>query len=656
MVGAKLPHMSNKLRFSEFVLDIDDESLFHGETKIDLNRRTLQVLHLLVANCGRVVTKEEFFDAIWADSFVEEANLSVAIASIRKALGDDAREPKFVETRPRKGYRFIAEVARVVESEPEPAVAAEQLTPENKGAFIPAGTSEAEPKRDDLFQQSVVVNRPSTRRYVLLTIAGVCLLFAAMVIGGGWLRGRPKAVEVAPQIASMAVLPFESSTEEFEFLADGMTDAVINSLALSPDLHIISRNSVFKYKKERPAIKEIAGALNVQAVLTGRITSRGTELIVSAELTDATTNSQIWGHTYVRPAADAITVQQQISHDIADALKIKLSPDERFAVRGTKSPEAWLAYVRGRFYWNRRGNDDYRRAIEQFNLALQADPAYAMAYAGLADTYLIMGLRPNEDRSQLARAALDKAVELDPHLSEVYASIGFNECFEQLQIKSAEENYRKAIELNPNNAQARHWLAELLVLDGRFDEGFAEYDRALALDPLSMAIKSDIAYAYVYKRDLDKAAESLDQLIEEDPSFSRSHAYLSTVYCAKKDFPRAIDEMEKAWKIAGEGPEVLQYAERFRRAFAKDGERGYFEEFIDQHIGNGRKAPVQAAWGYAQLGEPDKAFAMLELAISDPEYRINRGSIPYVKAWVQLDPLHNDPRWPILLDRVGLTR
>ncbi|MBV6496402.1 MAG: hypothetical protein DCC44_06980 [Acidobacteria bacterium] len=412
------PH---KFRFGDFCLDAQEEVLLCGDAKVAINSRTFQVLRLLVERAGKAVSKQEFFDTVWADTFVQDNSLTVAITSLRKALGDDAKNPKFIENVPRKGYRFIAEVAPVAEPAKEPASAIEPQATKVEDPPVDAYASAAGSEVVDAFPPAVQPAGPRARRYVFWSVAGLGLLFAAVVIGGGWLRGRPKAVEVAPQIASMAVLPFESSTEEFEFLADGMTDAVINSLALSPDLHIISRNSVFKYKKERPAIKEIAGALNVQAVLTGRITSRDNELIVNAELTDAATNTQIWGHTYVRPAADAITVQQQISHDIADALKIKLSPDEQFAVRGTKSPDAWLAYVRGRFYWNRRGNDDYRRAIEQFNLALQADPAYAMAYAGLADTYLIMGLRPNEDRSQLARAALDKAVELDPHLSEVYA-------------------------------------------------------------------------------------------------------------------------------------------------------------------------------------------------------------------------------------------
>ncbi len=647
------PH---KFRFGDFCLDAQEEILLCGDAKVAINSRTFQVLRLLVERAGKAVSKQEFFDTVWADTFVQDNSLTVAITALRKALGDDAKNPKFIENVPRKGYRFIAEVMPVAEPAKEPASAIEPQAIEIEDPPVDAYASAAGSEAVDTFPPAVRPAGPRARRYVFWSVAGLGLLFAAVVIGGGWLRGRPQQAVNTPQINSIAVLPFESQDSELEYLADGFTDSVTNNLAISPDLRVISRNSVFKYKKERPALNEIAEALKVKAILTGRIVSRGTELIVRAELTDASTNSQIWGHTYVRPAADAITVQQQISHDIADALRIKLSPDERFAVRGTKSPDAWLAYVRGRFYWNRRANDDYRRAIEQFNLALQADPAYAMAYAGLADTYLIMGLRPDEDRSQLARSALDKAVELDPHLSEVYASIGFNECFEQLQIKSAEQNYRKAIELNPNNAQARHWLAELLVMDGRFDEGLAEYDRALALDPLSMAIKSDIGMAYYSMRDFAKAATYLASLKQVDPSYSRTYSFLSSIYLAQKDFERSINELRECYILVNANPEEMEQVQRLRHAFAEGGEHGYWREFIQQYVGDGRRSPVQAAWGYAQLGEADKAFEMIELAISDPLYRVNRGSVPYLKARPELDPLHNDPRWPVLLDRLGLSR
>ena len=489
-----------------------------------------------------------------------------------------------------------------------------------------------------------------------LVVGLAVLLLASVGLGYWFFAGRSAD---AAQIESIAVLPFENQNPETEYLSDGLTESVINNLAKLPNLRVITRNSVFRYKGKETEPATVGRELDVRAVLTGRVIERGDSLIISAELTDLRDNKQIWGQQYNRKVTDAFALQQEISRDISETLRSKLTGEQqqRMAKRETVSPEAYQLYLKGRYHWNKREDKEYAKALEYFRQAIEKDPSYALAYVGLADSYLLgdYGNLSRWEKVSKAKAAAQKALGIDATLGEAHTTLANTKHWDDWNWEEAEKEYKLAIELSPNYPTAHHWYAESLSAVGRFDESFAEYNQALELDPLSLAISTDLGLAYYYARQYDRAIEHLKKLIELDPNYVRTHEYLARVYLEKGMFEEAIAEFEKGFILEGRNPDqVTKNMASIRSSLKANGTKGFWQKIIDLNKEGALKSgkdpnPLDMAWAYAELGESDEAFRWLEKLFEE-----RKTDLVWLKVAPAWDNLRSDPRFQDLMRRVGL--
>jgi serine/threonine-protein kinase len=492
--------------------------------------------------------------------------------------------------------------------------------------------------------------------------AGLMILLLAFV-GLGYLFFTNRSAN-ATQIESIAVLPFENQNLDTEYLSDGLTESIINSLTKLPNLRVISRNSVFRYKGKETDSIAVGQELNVRAVLTGRIVQRGDNLIISAELTDLQDNKQIWGQQYNRKETDAFALQQEVSRNISETLREQLTGEQqqRLTKRETDSPEAYQLYLKGRYHWNKRTAADVRKSVDYFQQAIDKDPTYALAYAGLADAYILIPsysggsskeVHPNDtpdDTYSKAKAAAMKALEIDENLSEAHAALATVMYEYEGNLAQAEREFKRAIEINPNYATAHQWYAECLLRMGRNEEAITEIKRAQELDPLSLIINSIVGVAYMENRQYDQATEQLRKTIEMDSNFSRAHMFLAQAYERTEVFEEAILEHEKRFVLDGTLPEeAARKATALREAYRKSGAKGYWRKQIEMYE-NGQTSwtLTRVASFYAQLGESDQAFALLEKAYEKRQIRNLKSPI--------FDPIRSDPRFQNLLHRIGLSQ
>lgn len=461
-------------------------------------------------------------------------------------------------------------------------------------------------------------------------------------------------------IDSVAVLPFVnvSADPETEYLSDGITESLTNSISQLPNLAVIARSSVFRYKGREVDPQTVGRELGVRAILTGRITQRGDNLVISAELVDVNNNHRIWGDQYDRKLTDIIAVQSELSREISGQLRLTLSGDEQKRVTRhyTENTAAYQAYLKGRYYWNKRTGDDLRKSIEYFEQATRTDPTYALAYAGLADCYLIIPNYtsiPAQEAYLKAKAAALKALELDDSLAEAHASLGGIRVDYEWDFPGAENELKRAIELNPNYATAHHWYAQYLSEMGRHQEAIAQVKQAQELDPLSLIINSVVGDTYIKARQYDQAIEQLRKTIEMDKNFIRSHRYLGNAYQEKGMYNEAITEFQTASTLAGEDPEkAARRASDLRAAYAASGAKGYWEkqlEFLKEDATSGNVSPYSFASVYARLNKTDETLKWLEKA-----FRERDPYLVYLKIDPQFDYLRSDSRIMDLMRRIGL--
>lgn len=457
-------------------------------------------------------------------------------------------------------------------------------------------------------------------------------------------------------INSLAVLPMVnvSPDAEMEYFSDGITESIINALTQLPKLRVVPRSTVFRYKGPNLDPQQIGRELGVRAVLTGRVLHFGERLVVNAELIDVANESQLWGEQYNRKPADIFEVQEEISKEISQKLLSKLSGDEkkRLTKRHTHDTEAYGHYLKGRFYWNKRTEEGFRKGIEHFHQAIEVDPNYALAYAGLADSYILLvfyaAQNPGEAMAK-AKAAAVTALKLDDSLAEAHTSLAYIHYVYDWNWPAAEKEFKKAIKLNPKYATAHHWYAFKLAAAGRHEDAIAEMKLARELDPLALIINTEVGWAYYFARQYDKAIEQYQKSLEMDPGFGAAHMFLGTAYVQQGRYDEGIAELLKAIELSGGGvgmDGLLGHA--YARAGDKEAALKMSAELTQQPAGK-YVSPYNLALIHAGLGEADTTLGLLNEAC---EHR------SLFLAWLNVEPMFDsvraDPRFAELVKKIGL--
>jgi serine/threonine protein kinase/tetratricopeptide (TPR) repeat protein len=459
-------------------------------------------------------------------------------------------------------------------------------------------------------------------------------------------------------IDSLAVLPFANASgdAEAEYLSDGLTETIIGKLSRLPNLRVMARSTVFRFKGKDVDPLAAGRELKVRVVLTGRLLKRGESLVVRSELVDLADGSQLWAGQYSQPLSELVALEEEIAGQISENLRPKLTGEqkERVARRYTESAEAYRLYLQGRFFWNKRTADGMRRGIEYFRQAIEADPSYALAYVGLADAYDVLGfytvLAPREAFPKAKAAAL-RALEIDPDLAEARAPLAYAKHYFDWDWAGAEEEYRKTIALQPNYSIAHLYYTNLLTTRGRFEEAQAAARRAQELDPLSLIITHTPGWIDYFARRYDEAIAEIKKTIEMDPTFVVSHWYMSLCYERKGMDREALTAIEEAVRFSGGEPLFLSALGRIHATFGRRAEAEATLARLEEMAGGRYVSPYYVAAIHAALGETDAAFARHEKALEERSH-----GLTFLLVDPGVDPLRSDPRFDDLLRRVGLPK
>ncbi len=622
------------IRFGIFEVDLQAGELRRQGIRVKLQQQPFEVLAMLLEHPGEVVTREEIQKRLWpADTFVDfDRGLNRATNRLRESLGDEADSPRFIETLPRRGYRFIAPVTKWDES----GHVAEQLPP--RADAVPANGGPHSPRFD------------RARLRIGFLIATVAIALLTLAAWFGFFRPRAGAIE------SVAVLPFsnDSSDSNAEYLSDGITESLINNLSQLPNLRVMARSTVFRYKAKDTDPQKIGNDLHVQAVLSGRLLQQGNVLIIQAELMDVKTGVQLWGGQFNRSAEDVLALQDDLSREIAEKLPVKLTGEQkqRLARRNTENPEAYRFYLKGRYYWNKRSPEGMQKAANYFQQAIDKDPAYALAYAGLADTYVYLSffnMVAPRDAMPRAKAAAAKALEIDDNLAEAHVSLGYISYAYDWDWPAAGKHFDQALALDPAYTRAHIFYPFYLSSRGQSQEAVAVAKGALDLDPASPSLSHSLAVQFYLTRQFDQAIEQCHKTLEMDPNFGVAYAVLGQTYLAKGMNSEAAPVLEK-YSALGQGSAdslaLLGYSQ------ARRGEKRKALRTIEELKATSKKSFVPAfyfALVYAALDDKDQAFMWLEKGYDERFARF-----AYLKLEALWDPLRSDERFNGLVRRVGI--
>jgi TolB-like protein/DNA-binding winged helix-turn-helix (wHTH) protein/Tfp pilus assembly protein PilF len=624
------------VRFGVFELDIRSGELQKQGRKIRLEGQPVQVLICLLENPGELVTREELHSKLWpADTFVNfEHGLNAAVKRLRQALNDSADNPRFVETLPRRGYRFIAPVQTWSISDAGPAILATAAVPET-----PAAADAPEAKHSRVWKWPVIA------------------LLVAIAILAIWVF-RPVAHPPPPTIRSLAVLPLEnlSGDASQDYFSDGMTDELITELGQIRELRVISRTSVMTYKGAHRSLPEIARDLNVDAVVEGTVLRSGNQVRITAQLILAAADKHLWAKSYEGDVRDTLALQSQVARSIASEIRIELTPHEQAALQNKRrvNPDAYEAYLKGRYFWNKRTADGLKKAIDYFNDAIEKDPGYAPAYAGLTDSYALAGdwqygvLAPKEALPK-AKAAAIKAIALDGSLGEAHISLAW--CLDGFDWdwEAAEKEFSRGIALSPGYATGHHWYGWHLAGRGRHDEAVAELKKAENLDPLSLIISADLGEELLIAHRYEEATKQIRKTINMDPFFALAHFVLGEVFTQQHQSEQAIAEFQKAIELS---PGSSAFTANLAYAYAVSGRRDKAVQILNDLQKRSRGAASsfpEIALIHVGLNEKDQAIAWLEEAFAE---RFNPG----VLMRPAFDPLRSDARFQNLVQRIGGSR
>lgn len=628
-LGARL------LRFDNFELDVRTGELRKHGVRLRLQGQPLQVLAALLKRAGDVVTREELRAEIWTtDTFVDfDHSLHNAIARLREELGDSAERPRYIETLPRRGYRFIGQVA-----------AAQAQSP---------STDSVQPE-----QPLEVRTSPSYTKSRRFLAAAILIL---LVIGAAvWLvRLSNRPTSAAPRLNSIAVLPLAnlSGDPSEEFFADGMTDQLITDLAQVGSLRVISRTSVIQYKGTKKALPEIARELNVDAIVEGSVVRSGQRVRVTAQLLQARTDQHLWAKTYDGDAGDVLKLQGEVAGAIAQQIRAQLTPQQQAQLRAPQpvNPAAYDAYLKGRLYFTTEFTkpDSLRKAQHLFEEAIQKDPNFALAYAGLADTYVYLAFAealPKDAAYHSAKDALAKALQLDDTIGEAYDTLGLLNSQFDWDWDAAERNFNRAIALAPSYSCAHEDRATFLASIGRRSEALAEIAKIEQLDYGFSSVHTE-SQTYYELRDYPALIEASKRGLLLDPKDASQHYFLGVGYEGTGELQQAISEFQKAVQFSDGS---LSPSVALAHAYSAAGKKAEAEKVLrdlERKAKHTHASPYTMATIYAGLGENDKAFDLLEKAYSEKSLDF---ALP-LESDLLLDGLHRDPRFQSLLRRIGLT-
>ena len=496
------------------------------------------------------------------------------------------------------------------------------------------------------------VSKKRTWIYVTLICAvlSVALFFVGRLSAPG-----SGASPTGPPEKSIAVLPFENATHnaDTEYLSDGISEALINSLSELQQLKVIARSTAFRYKGKQVDPQAVGRELKVRTVLMGVVRQLGDRLNVQVDLVDAMTGAQLWGKEYERKLADVLAVKQALVREVTEKLRLKLTGEQqqRLTQRDTTNPEAYQFYLRGRYYWNKRTAENLKKAIEQFQQAADKDPNYALAYVGLADCYLLLedyAGTPASETFPKAKAFAQRALQLDSSLAEAHTSLAY--VYTNLwQWEQAEEEFKRSIKLNPNYSTAHHWYSIYLLDLGRNDEAMAEIKRAHELDPLSLIIGTTLTYAYFAEGDVTSSIAQCKRVIDLDPNFPRAHEYLGLAYLKQGRHSEAIAELQKAVELSGRERRPLRELGYGYGISGKRAEALAALKELEGKYEKGRAIGQDLAAVYAGLGDKDQAFAWLE-----KDFQTRSGLLAWTRWIPAFESLRSDPRSADLLRRMGL--
>jgi TolB-like protein/DNA-binding winged helix-turn-helix (wHTH) protein len=670
--------MENAVRqlyeFGPFVLDPGERLLRHGAARMELPPRAFDTLLALVENNGHLLEKDALMRTVWGDTVVEENNLSQVVYLLRKALRDGEDGSRYIETVPKRGYRFVAGV-RPVEAAEVTGNSREALAGSDAPSSSPAnhwdsiatpagassalqGNSETESGSGSSDVEPQIPHSGVRNGWKKTLIAGLAIVTLVALLGAaGWRQGLFGEAGPSP-IRSVAVLPLQnlSNDPNQEYFVDGMTDELITDLAQIRQLKVVSKTSIMQYKGTRIPLPRIGRELGVDAVVEGSVLRSGDRVRITAQLIRAASDRHIWAAAYDGDLKDVLSLQARVAEAITDEVKLNLTVEESGRLRRGQAvnPESFDLYLRGRYALNQRNIPGFEKAIEYFNQAIEKDPNFALAYSGLADSHTLLVLYGGgPTHSTEAKAAAEKALALDGSLAEAHTSLAAVKILQDWDWTGAEQEFQRALDLNPSFAQAHHWYGNLLLgPEGRHDEAIAELRRAQELDPICLIINADTGFAYYLAGRYDLALQAYQRVLATNPNFVPIHFYLSKYYKQTGQYDLWLKESIENNRLSGFSDRSQYMQELYRQGgfralmqeMAKPGESSRLANYKDLHLN-----ACSAAEADAVLGRNLRALDYLEKC-----YREASVALIYVKVdpvWTNLRP---EPRFQSLLRRIGL--
>lgn len=609
--------------FGKYRIDAAERLLHRGDELISLPPKAIDTLLVLVVNAGRMVDKSELMKAVWPDTFVEEGALTRNISMLRKALGDSGDQAVYIETIPKRGYRFVA--------------------PVHSGGMDLRKADPAE-----------AVPAPPHWLAMWAAPAGVLLLAAAVALVTYRVFDRPGQTvssNATPAVNGLAVLPFRNveSDPAQDYFADGMTQALVTGLAKLGNLRVISLASEAGGRGDAAALDTIVRNQSVNHVLTGTVLRSGGRVRIDAQLIDPKTRAVSWANYYERDVKDVLALESAVAEAIASEIQVSITAAQRQRLQPKRqvSPEALDAYLRGRYFWNRRTEEGMKRALRYFQQAIETDPTYAPAYSGLADSYSMLGSigidgMPPNTAMPMAKAAAQKAIEIDRDLAEGHVSLAYVKLSYDWDLSGASEEFSRAMALNPASATAHHWYSHYFMAAGDLGKATEQMQEAMRLEPLSPSINIGIGWCSYYMQQYDKAIEQYRSAVEMDPSFPMAHQTLGMAYQQKGMYPEAIAELQRAVSLSDSSPTsvaglVSAYAAAGKAVEARQelarldeiSRRRYVPAlyFASSHLALGDTAET-FAWGWKAVGEHSDYLMYLRV---EPQVGKLAGNPEFVK-------------------------